>query len=312
MFFPYAVDVPMERRPWANWLIIAGTIVACAYAFSQGEAYDDILTLQRGEDFHWYQLVGSLIGHADWGHLLGNMYFLYLFGNAINSKVGHLYYPLLYMGIGIIEGLVWLMVGSGWGTLGASGAIMGIIGAFLVMYPRNNVSVYIYLGVLSPTHTFEISAYWVILTYIGFDVWGLVRSGDHVVNYVAHLAGAATGFAAMWALLSARLVTSDSDEQSLLDLLREAKSPRKSSKRRASSSASQEPDWARFPAPQDAPTLPRQAQAPAPPSPPRPRPAANPASSTTAAPDEENSQRSKIRIEGQSSSIRNTGRKPGK
>ncbi|HLO40104.1 MAG TPA: rhomboid family intramembrane serine protease [Phycisphaerales bacterium] len=281
MIFPYTVDVPMERRPFANWLLIAGTILGTMMYWGS-ESYEHIFVLYRGEDFSALQLVGSLIGHANLGHLIGNMVALFVFGNAINAKLGHVLFLLFYAAVGVIEGLVWLAVGTGPATLGASGAIMGVIGAFLVMYPRNDISVF-YWFTLMYAGSFEISAYWVILCYVGLDIWGLVTSGNGAVNYIAHVAGAAAGFAIMWGLLATRVITSDSDEMSLPEILKENSRSKKptSGKRHVAggrkSSAGASEDWMNFPAPSDAP--------PSPPSPPSastghaPRPAKGPRAS---------------------------------
>ena len=75
-------------------------------------------------------------------HLLGNLLFLFTFGNAVNAKLGHLPFLALYFGSGAFAGLAWLLLGSRVPVLGASGAIMGITGAFLVLYPLNEISYY--------------------------------------------------------------------------------------------------------------------------------------------------------------------------
>ena len=260
MIFPYSVDVPMERMPIANWLLIAVTILGSVMLLSSKDL-EHTLVLWRGTEFRWIQLAGSLIGHADWMHLLGNMAFLFVFGNAINAKLGHVLYLVTYFAIGAIEGLVWLMLGSSEATLGASGAIMGVIGAFLVMYPRNDISVFYYFSLMY-SGSFDVSAYWVILMYVCFDVWGLIRGDGAGVNYLAHFTGALAGFGIMWGLLAARVVQSDSDEQSLLEVLKEhATAPRKKKagaapKRRKSSGEIEEEAWRSMPAPSDAPPLP--------------------------------------------------------
>jgi membrane associated rhomboid family serine protease len=256
MFFPYSVDVPMERRPIANWLLIAATVIGSIFFFGS-EDFDHVFVLYRGEDFRIIQLLGSLIGHAGWAHLLGNMAFLFVFGNAINAKLGHVLYLLVYAAIGIVEGLVWLVVGNSEATLGASGAIMGIIGAFLVMYPRNDVSVYFWFT-LAWKGTFEISAYWVVLTYVAFDIWGLVSSGDSAVNYVAHIVGAITGFGIMSGLLATKIITSDSDEMTLFEVLKDNSASKKAAagrraRRGGKKNSDDSEDWTRFPAPSDAP-----------------------------------------------------------
>src|SRR5215207_6421198 len=143
---PLTLDVPMKRVPWANWALLLATVVvslAVPYAEHQHggltpggsvrQQYSP-LVLQR-DRFAPYQLVTALFQHADLIHLFGNMLFLFVFGNAVNAKLGHAGFLAAYLGIGVLEGLAWLAVGAGSAVLGASGAIMGICGMFLVLYP---------------------------------------------------------------------------------------------------------------------------------------------------------------------------------
>src|SRR5262249_12379825 len=99
------------------------------------------LVLQR-DGFAAYQLVTSVFQHAGLLHLFGNMLFLFVFGNAINAKLGHPGFLISYLGIGVLANLLWLAVGRGDACLGASAAIMGMCGMFMVLYPLNAVHVY--------------------------------------------------------------------------------------------------------------------------------------------------------------------------
>src|SRR5947209_19825054 len=150
---PLTVDVPMKRLPWANWgLILTTVVISLAVPSATAEVtirsrevlthyHYSPLVLQR-EGFAAYQFVTALFQHADLIHLFGNMLFLFVFGNAINAKLGHGGFLASYLGIGVLVHLVWLAVGGGEAYLGASGAIMGVCGMFLVLYPRNDVRVF--------------------------------------------------------------------------------------------------------------------------------------------------------------------------
>src|SRR5688572_10695484 len=104
MIFPYSVDVPMTRWPIANWVIMAGCCLA-TFVLLTDESGDMLGTfvLFRGEEFSAVQLVGGLFGHGDPMHLIGNMLFMFVFGNAVNAKVGNLVYPALFLLIGVLE-----------------------------------------------------------------------------------------------------------------------------------------------------------------------------------------------------------------
>ena len=144
---PLSADVPMQRIPWANWVLIAATvIVSLSVPYKRetieyrnlipelGDEYRvrvithteySPLVLQP-DNFEVYQLVTALFQHAGLLHLFGNMLFLFVFGNPINAKLGHLPFVLAYLGIGAIESAIWLVVGTREPCLGASAAIMGV------------------------------------------------------------------------------------------------------------------------------------------------------------------------------------------
>src|SRR6266511_996074 len=181
---PLTVDVPMKRLPWANWALILVTVVislAVRYATEEVTVRSfEVLTryhysplvLQR-DGFAAYQLVTALFQHADLLHLFGNMLFLFVFGNAVNAKLGHVRFLTAYLGIGVLVNLVWLGMGHGAACLGASGAIMGMCGMFLVLYPRNSVNVLwdeAEIALLIRRWDGEIPGWVVVLLYLAFDV----------------------------------------------------------------------------------------------------------------------------------------------
>ena len=219
MFIPFNVDVPMERIPWANWALIALTVaVSMIILVERPEDLMADLILWRGRGFLSERLVGYLFVHAGIVHLAGNMVFLFCFGNAINAKFGQVTYILFYALAGGLAGLVWLMVGEGTSLVGASGAIMGVTGAFLVLYPRNDVSVF-YVW-FTGAGTFSTSSFVVIVIYLGFDIAGLLLSEHSAVAYVAHVVGAAFGIAIAVVFLSIGYIKSTRYEQNLLQILK--------------------------------------------------------------------------------------------
>jgi membrane associated rhomboid family serine protease len=246
---PLSVDVPMKRIPWANWgLILLTVVVSIAVPAHVGESFPLIqapssaklspLVLQR-EHFAVYQLVTALFQHADFFHLAGNMLFLFVFGNAINAKLGHLGFVCSYFGIGVLESVVWLATGSGPAALGASAAIMGLCGMFLVLYPLNSVQLFwddFGLMLLSRSWSGDLPGWAVIVIFFAFDLWGALFHRDVGVGYVSHLVGGLTGVVLAIVLLKTRWLTPDRGEQTLLQWLAgegpvERDSSRRSSKR---------------------------------------------------------------------------------
>ena len=215
-FFPYQVDVPMQRLPLANLFLIAATAVISVLAMMAPDGMLHNWVLWRDEHFRAYQLLTNLFVHGGILHLLGNLIFLFTFGNAINAKLGHWQFLSLYLGIGLVESLLWYMTGPGQASLGASGAIMGVVGMFLVLYPPNDVTCFwmFFLRI----GTFSISSYWLILLYILFDVWGLA-SDQGGTNYVAHVGGMVMGVGVITGLVMAGLIRSEPTEENLLEIM---------------------------------------------------------------------------------------------
>ncbi len=240
MFVPLAVDVPLERRPVANWLLMAVTVLVSAAALldplprhlraaladvEMWRAIGFVVPWWEGwmvhrEGFRPWQLIGHQLIHADWMHLAGNMLVLWVFGNAVNAKLGNLLYIPVYFGLGGAAGLGWLAFDGGFAALGASGAIMGVVGMYLIYFPRNNVRVFwvIYAGYFFRCGLTEMSSYWLILAYIAFDLWGAAVGGGSVA-YSAHLGGAGLGIVTGAAFLAAGFVRTSDTEQNLLQMV---------------------------------------------------------------------------------------------
>jgi membrane associated rhomboid family serine protease len=220
MLIPYNVDVPMERVPVTNWILIGLTILVSLFVLvEEPEATIRLLLLQRGSDFSLTQVAGYVLLHAGLIHLGGNMIFLFCFGNAVNAKLGHATFVIFCLASGIVAGLAWLLLGEGEALLGASGAIMGIVGAFLVLYPRNNVSVFYFFLLRDFTGTFDCPSALVICGYLAFDVGGLVLASASRVAYIAHVVGMLFGILIAVVLLLTRRIESTRYEENLLQIL---------------------------------------------------------------------------------------------
>lgn len=215
MFIPYSVDVPMQRWPFMNWAVIVVTVVMSVVTLMSPDEFEQWMLIGPGEYFSFAGLFGSLVTHLDPVHLIGNMVFLFVFGNAVNAKIGHLPFVLCYAGVGVVEGLAWALLADG-PALGASGAIMGMVGMFVVFYPRNDVSVAYWFYFRGGS--FELPGLAVVGAYFAFDLWGMLAGGGEVA-YLAHIAGFVAGFAVASAFVLAGLFPSDSDEENLYEVL---------------------------------------------------------------------------------------------
>lgn len=212
LIFPYGFDTLLDRRPWANWIVIA-TCIAMSLATWSGlmSGYDLAL---RG----WAPtpLLGHSLIHGGFTHLAGNMIVLWVFGNAICSNFGNHFYALAYLACLVASAVVHLSM-DGQPAIGASGAINGIVGIALAAYPRNQVNVFWWI--FNQTGTFQIRAWTLVLIWLAFDLAG-VALGAGRVAYWAHLGGLGFGvIIGMIALLLGWIQTTKWDNATLVDIL---------------------------------------------------------------------------------------------
>jgi membrane associated rhomboid family serine protease len=251
MFLPYRVDVPYDRRPFANWLIVVALIAVFGLQLSiivrqvtewqtaevqvdeeEGdEGQPDEEQITQKEDIlgpiKEYVLSGwgikGLFGHM-WlhggiGHLVGNLVFLWVFGNAVCAKVGNAVYLPAYIMFGLIAAVSHLIFIGG-SMIGASGAINGVVGMFLVFFPENEISC-LWLFFFPYFKRFRVSSYWMILMWFVFDILGAVflTGQQGGVAYFAHLGGFASGAALAVIMLKTKWVGVERHEKSLLQLI---------------------------------------------------------------------------------------------
>lgn len=135
----------------------------------------------------------SMFLHGGWLHLIGNMWFLWIFGDNVEDRLGHISYLLFYLFCGVGAGLAHVIfnLGSAAPTVGASGAISGVLGAYIVLYPRAKVLTLIPLIVFWFTvdlPAFLILGYWFVIQFFsGITTVGARSSGG--VAYWAHIGG---------------------------------------------------------------------------------------------------------------------------
>lgn len=138
----------------------------------------------------------SMFLHGSWLHVLGNMLFLWVFGNNVEDRFGHVGYAVFYLFAGFVAAAAHIAVNSGSTApfLGASGAIAGVMGAYLVLWPRARVltSVPILLFFV-----FYLPAWLVLGVWFGFQFLTDPNSG---VAWVAHVGGFVCGMAVAFAL----------------------------------------------------------------------------------------------------------------
>ena|SRR5437868_1873288 len=127
--------------------------------------------------------------HADWGHLLGNMIFLWVFGDDVEEALGRLRFLIFYLGCGALAGLIFVAsdIYSDSALIGASGAIAGVVVAYVMLRPCARVTV---LVTIIPV---RLSAYWVIGAFALMQIINLDSASRSEVAYWCHVGGMAAG-----------------------------------------------------------------------------------------------------------------------
>lgn len=128
--------------------------------------------------------------HADLIHLSGNMLFLWVFGDNVEDALGHwrfvLFYCLCAIGAGAVQ--YWITPDSMAQTIGASGAVAGVVAAYLILHPRVRIWILLFFRV-----PLRLSAAWVLGAWIVFQFWNALSAPDAGVAWWAHIGGIITG-----------------------------------------------------------------------------------------------------------------------
>jgi membrane associated rhomboid family serine protease len=156
----------------------------------------------------WLTLFASIFMHGGWLHIVGNMLFLWIFGNNVEDRMGRVRYALFYLVCGVVAALAQLAtdVSSGVPNIGASGAIAGVLGAYLVLYPRARVltavTLLVFFAIIEVPAILLLGAWFVLQVLDGSA--GLVTAGNGGVAYFAHVGGFAAGLLLVWPLVRGR------------------------------------------------------------------------------------------------------------
>ncbi len=153
---PIRDAIRSKNFPAINVMIIGINVLAFLWELSQGSNLQEAFYLygivplrysspELSAHFTEFQqllpFLTSMFLHGGFLHILGNMWFLYVFGDNIEDRLGHIRYLIFYLFCGIASGLIHLY--TNWGskipTIGASGAISGVMGAYLLLYPRSKI-----------------------------------------------------------------------------------------------------------------------------------------------------------------------------
>jgi len=139
-------------------------------------------------------LITSMFMHGSWMHIIGNMLYLFIFGDQIEDLLGHFRFIVFYLVCGLTAGIAHIAVGpdSVVPSLGASGAIAGVLGGYLLRFPTNLVHV-LFIRIIIEVPAFIVLGGWILLQLI--SQVSLVQGQGGGVAYMAHIGGFVAGLA---------------------------------------------------------------------------------------------------------------------
>jgi len=158
--------------------------------------------ITAGQDY--VSIVTSMFLHAGWLHIAGNMLFLWVFGDNVEDTMGHLGYLLFYLLCGVAATLahVYVYPNSTVPVVGASGAISGVLAAYMALFPHGLIRTMVLFGwfpVVFLVPAWIMIGYWILLQFInGLFSLGLPTAESSGVAYFAHIGGFVTGLVLVW------------------------------------------------------------------------------------------------------------------
>jgi membrane associated rhomboid family serine protease len=201
MIFPIKVSEPSYSRPAAAILLIAVNVLVFLHEVSLDDYQLNHFMATwslRPAYFHFSRIFTSMFMHASWGHIAGNMLFLWVFGENVEDILGHAKFILFYLLCGLAAAMtqVYFNLDSTVPMVGASGAIAGVMGAYLVKFPRSYVVMLVFVLFI---FTFDMPAWFMLIYWFAMQLFGgfgsiaYTQSSQGGVAFFAHIGGFLTG-----------------------------------------------------------------------------------------------------------------------
>jgi membrane associated rhomboid family serine protease len=187
--------IPSRTTPVVTVTILVVNVLAFLYETSMGPAALDEFLMTHGivpAAFAWSDVLTSMFLHGGWLHLIGNMLSLWIFGDNVEDRLGHGRFIVFYLLCGTLAALahVWVDPLSLVPTIGASGAIAGVMGGYFVLYPQSRIitllPIFIFIQII------EVPA----VVFLG--LWFLLQLVSGVGSQLAAATGEAAGGIALW------------------------------------------------------------------------------------------------------------------
>ena len=193
---------PSFSKPLVTGFLIAVNILIFLYEFSLDPYSLNHFIMEYGVvpgRLQYLDLLSSMFLHGGWFHLLGNMWFLWIYGDNVEDVLGHHKYLLFYILCGVAAGMVQVITnpGSRIPTVGASGAIAGVMGAYLIKFPRAKiltlVPIFIFVTTMEIPAVFMLLYWFVLQIFSGFGSAGTSNVSQGGVAWFAHIGGFLAG-----------------------------------------------------------------------------------------------------------------------
>ena len=180
--------------PGITYLLIAANFLVFFIELAGGDTFINTWSFvpavfQADHLFGWITVFTSMFMHAGWLHILGNMLYLWIFGDNVEDQLGHGKFLLFYLLCGIAATFAQMAIqpNSQIASLGASGAIAGVLAAYLVLFPRQRVRVLL-LNFIIPIPALIVIGFWFLL-----QLFSQFAGSADGVAYMAHIGGFITG-----------------------------------------------------------------------------------------------------------------------
>jgi membrane associated rhomboid family serine protease len=192
--------IPSRTTPYITVTIIVLNALAWLFEISLGDSLPLFLQIYGvvPADFRALTLITSMFLHGSWMHVIGNMWYLWIFGDNVEDRLGHGRFIVFYLLCGTLAALGQIATdpGSMLPTIGASGAIAGVMGAYFVLYPRSRVLTLIMLIIF--WEVIELPAvvllgFWFVMQLFSAGTIATASTGSGGVAFAAHVAGFVVG-----------------------------------------------------------------------------------------------------------------------
>ena len=200
--------IPSRTTPYLTVTLIALNALAWGYELAlPSEALPVFLRVYGvvPADFQPATLVTSMFLHGSWSHVIGNMWYLWIFGDNVEDRLGHGRFAAFYLLCGCVAAVAQMLIDpdARLPMIGASGAIAGVMGAYFVLYPRSRVLTLIPLIIfwdIVEVPAIALLGIWFLMQLFSAGAIATTASTGGGVAFMAHVAGFACGIAAVYML----------------------------------------------------------------------------------------------------------------